>query len=80
MTEKDLLGIIVVVLVAILWTLQSISHRVKDRFPVEKEADLKWAKDDPMGHFEAHKNDKNERPRTRTSSMNKEKETLWNLG
>ncbi|MGA8872941.1 MAG: hypothetical protein WB460_17470 [Candidatus Acidiferrales bacterium] len=54
MSEKDLLGIIVVVLLAIFWTLQSVSRRLKERFPTEKESDLQWGKDDPMGHFEAH--------------------------
>ncbi|MGO9590721.1 MAG: hypothetical protein ACLP3K_11850 [Candidatus Acidiferrales bacterium] len=58
MSENDLLEVIVIVLVAILWTLQSISRRLKERFPTEKESDLQWAKDDPMGHFEAHKADK----------------------
>jgi len=64
MSEKDLLGTIIILLVAILWALQSISGRLKERFPTEKESDLKWAKDDPMGHFEAHKKEKNERSRT----------------
>jgi hypothetical protein len=63
MSEKDLLGMIVPC------SLQSsepqtIGHRLKESFPTDKEADLKWAKDDPMGHFEAHKKDKNDRPRT----------------
>jgi hypothetical protein len=62
MSETDLLGIIVVVLVAILWTLLSISRRLKERFPTEKETDLQWGKDDPMGHYEAHKRDK--KPKT----------------
>ena len=54
MSEKDVLEIIAVVLVGIFWTLQSISRRLKERFPTEKESDLQFAKDDPMGHFEAH--------------------------
>jgi len=58
MSETDLLAGILIVLVAILWTLQSISRRLKERFPTEKEADLQWGKDDPMAHYEAHKRDK----------------------
>jgi hypothetical protein len=54
MGETDLLGIIIVVLLAILWTVVSISRRLKERFPAEKESDLQWGKDDPVGHFEAH--------------------------
>jgi hypothetical protein len=52
---QTLLVVIAVLLFLILW---KIDRRLKDRFPTEKEQDYKWAKEDPMGHWEAHKNDK----------------------
>jgi hypothetical protein len=57
MNTDDLLLIIIVLLVGILWKLSAISGRLKEKFPTEKEEDLKWAKTDPMGHWEAHKNE-----------------------
>jgi hypothetical protein len=50
-----LLLLAVVLLGLIWWELSKISSRLKDRFPTEREQDYKWAQDDPMGHWEAHK-------------------------
>jgi hypothetical protein len=50
--------VIAVLQLLIFWKLSAISARLKERFPTEKEQDYKWAKDDPMGHYEAHKADK----------------------
>jgi len=50
--------IIAVLLFLILMELGKINSRLKERFPTEKEQDYEWAKTDPMGHWEAHKNDK----------------------
>lgn len=58
MNLATLLLVIVVLLVLIFWKLSDISSRLKERFPTEKEQDYQWAKDDPMGHWEAHKKDK----------------------
>ncbi|HTZ47403.1 MAG TPA: hypothetical protein VMH20_07415 [Verrucomicrobiae bacterium] len=54
----QMLAVIIVLLAAIVWKLGSIERRLKEQFPTDKEADKKWAHDDPMGHYEAHKNDK----------------------
>jgi hypothetical protein len=56
-----LLGIIAVLLFMILLSVLSITKRLKDRFPTEKEQDREWARNDPMGHWEAHKRDKQRR-------------------
>ena len=53
-----LLAIIAVLLLLILLALLGISKRLKEQFPTEKERDLQWAKDDPLGHYEAHKKHK----------------------
>jgi hypothetical protein len=55
---ETLLAVIVVLLVLILWKLSKIDARMKERFPTEKEADYKWSQGDPMGHWEAHKDEK----------------------
>lgn len=55
---QTLLLIIAVLLLLIFWKLSDISARLKDRFPTEKEQDYEWSQKDPMGHWEAHKNDK----------------------
>jgi hypothetical protein len=55
---RTLLVIIAVLLALILWKLNSIAGRLKERFPTAKEEDYKWSQDDPMGHWEAHKDDK----------------------
>jgi hypothetical protein len=55
--EKLLMGIAVLLLL-IFWKLSAISARLKEHFPTEKELDYKMSQDDPMGHWEAHKNDK----------------------
>jgi hypothetical protein len=52
------LGIIVVLLFSIDWKLMKVSARLKEKFPTEKEQDYEWSQKDPMGHWEAHKNDK----------------------
>jgi hypothetical protein len=54
-----LLGVIAVVLVFILVRVSNIAARLKERFPTAKEEDFQWSQDDPMGHYEAHKNDEN---------------------
>jgi len=53
-----MLGIIVVLLVLILWRVNDIGKRLKEMFPTEKEQDYKMSQDDPMGHWEKHKNNK----------------------
>jgi hypothetical protein len=53
-----LLAIIAGLLLMIWFNLSSISKRLKERFPTEKEQDYDWAMRDPAGHYEAHKNDK----------------------
>jgi hypothetical protein len=52
-----LLSVIAVLLFLIFLKLSAISARLKERLPTEKERDLQWGKDDPMGHWEAHKRD-----------------------
>lgn len=58
MDLTSLLLVIVALLFLILWKVSDISARLKDRFPTEKEQDYKWSQEDPMGHWEAHKNEK----------------------
>jgi len=53
-----MLVVIAALLVLILWKLSRIDSRLKERFPTEKEADYEWSQKDPMGHWEAHKDDK----------------------
>ncbi len=53
-----LLILIAVLLLLIFFRLGDISKRLRERFPTEKERDLGWAKADPAGHWEAHKDDK----------------------
>jgi len=55
MSIQTLLVVIAVLLLLIFWKLSAISARLKERFPTEKEEDYKWSQDDPMGHYEAHK-------------------------
>jgi hypothetical protein len=55
---QTLLVVIAVLLLLIFCKLSAISARLKERFPTEKEQDYKWSQDDPMGHYEAHKADK----------------------
>jgi hypothetical protein len=55
---ETLLAVIVVLLVLILWKLSKIDTRMKEHFPTEKEADYEMSQKDPMGHWEAHKDDK----------------------
>lgn len=49
---------IAVLLALILWKVSKIDARMKQYFPTEKEADYKSSQEDPMGHWEAHKDDK----------------------
>jgi hypothetical protein len=58
MNIETLLLAIGILLLLIFWKLSDINSRLKDRFPSEKELDSKWAKENPMGHWEAHKDDK----------------------
>ena len=53
-----LLIIIAVLLFLLVLRVESIAARLKERFPTEKEQDSKWAQEDPMGHWEAHKKDR----------------------
>jgi hypothetical protein len=55
---KTLLVILTVLLFIIWWELSRINSRLKDRFATEREEDYKWSQADPMGHWEAHKNNK----------------------
>jgi hypothetical protein len=55
---STMLFVIAVMLALILWKVSKIDARMKERFPTEKEADYKWSQDDPMGQWEAHKDDK----------------------
>jgi hypothetical protein len=57
-TTEILLALIAVLLFMILIQLSAIAKRTRERFPTEKEQDFDWATNDPMGHWEAHKNDK----------------------
>jgi hypothetical protein len=50
--------IIAVLLALVLWKLSSIAGRLKERFLTAKEEDYKWSQDDPLGHWEAHQDDK----------------------
>ena len=52
-----LLGIIIL-LFSIDYKLGQINRRTRERFPTEKEQDYDWSQKDPMGHWEAHKDDK----------------------
>jgi len=52
-----LLWVIVVLLALILASVVSISRRLKERFPTEKEQDYEWSQNDPAGHWVAHKDD-----------------------
>lgn len=58
MSLQNLLIVIVVLLVLIWLELRGIAARARERFPTEKERDQDFAKHDPMGHWEAHKHDK----------------------
>jgi len=58
MSVETLLFIIIVLLITISLQLRNINERLKKRFPTEKEQDYEWAKRDPIGHWEAHRDDK----------------------
>ncbi len=57
MSVETLLIIIAVLLFMVFWELLSINRRLKNQFPTESEQDYEWSQKDPMGHWEAHKND-----------------------
>jgi len=51
--------IVIAVLLFLIWLeLRRIGARIRERFPTEKEEDHDFAQRDPMGHWEAHKHDK----------------------
>jgi len=52
-----LLALIVILLFLVWCELGKINSRLKERFPTEKEQDYEWSQKDPMGHWEAHKHD-----------------------
>jgi len=52
------LAAIAILLLMILIQVWAIAKRTRERFPTEKEQDSDWVKSDPMGHWEAHKNDR----------------------
>jgi hypothetical protein len=54
---QTLLLVIAVLLLLILWKLNEIASRLKKRLPTEEEEDYEWSKKDPMGHWEAHKDE-----------------------
>jgi hypothetical protein len=56
-----LLAIIAGLLFSIDFRVGKIDRRMRERFPTDKEQDFDWAKKDPMGHWEAHKDDKNKK-------------------
>ena len=58
MSVQSLLVAVCVFLFMIYLKLDQIGNRLKERFPTRKEEDLSWALKDPMGHWEAHKEDK----------------------
>jgi hypothetical protein len=58
LTTQLLLGAIAFLLLLILFELSRIGSRLKDKFPTQREQNYKWAREDPAGHWEAHKNDK----------------------
>jgi hypothetical protein len=53
------LVLIAIVLFMILDKISDIGKRMREHFPTEKEQDYDWALGDPLGHYEAHKDDKN---------------------
>ena len=53
-----LLGAIAVLLLLISVRVGNIASRLKERFPTAKEEDFRWSQEDPAGHYEAHKNDR----------------------
>ncbi|MHB8541870.1 MAG: hypothetical protein ACYDCD_13175 [Candidatus Acidiferrales bacterium] len=53
-----LLALIALLLFLVLWRVGRIDSRMKERFPTEKEKDYQWSQKDPMGHWEAPKDDK----------------------
>jgi hypothetical protein len=56
MSEK-LSWIIVALLALIVWELDAIRSRLKRQFPTAEGEDSRWAQEDPMGHWEANKDE-----------------------
>ena len=58
MTALEWLLAFIAVLLFMCWiNLSQINARFKERFPTEKEEDYQWSQRDPMGHWEAHKDE-----------------------
>lgn len=55
---KNILIVIAVLLFLIWIELRQIASRAREHFPTDKERDHDFARRDPMGHWEAHKDDK----------------------
>ena len=53
-----LLAVIAVMLFVIVVQVSAISKRLRQHIPTDKEQDYDWLQKDPMGHWEAHKKDK----------------------
>lgn len=59
MNSVTLLLCVIAVLLLLIWLrLGNISARLRERFPTAQEQDYDWSQSDPMGHWQAHKNDK----------------------
>ena len=52
-----LLAFIAIILFLCWINLSQINARLKARFPTAKEEDFQWSQRDPMGHWEAHKDE-----------------------
>jgi hypothetical protein len=55
MNIQTLLIIIAALLFLILWKVESVNARLKERFPTAKEEDRNWARKDPMGRSDAQR-------------------------
>jgi hypothetical protein len=55
--------VVVGLLVFIGWELRKISNRLKAKFPTDREQDFEWSQKDPVGHWEAHKNEHDQNKR-----------------
>jgi hypothetical protein len=55
--NEKLVWIIVALLALIVWELDAIRSPLRQRFPTAEEEDSRWAQEDPMGHWEAHKDE-----------------------
>jgi len=58
-----LLVVVVAILLFLIWMeLRHINAHLRERLPTDTEQDHDWAVEDPMGHWEAHKDDKKGKP------------------